>query len=121
MEPSSTVARAPGSGPIGRIARPRELSGPRFSEVLGQPRATLPRPAAGDLGAGALRALSGLDAGQRRLDQIIAEGRSGRVFRPGELLLLQAEVHRLGEQAALVQRVAEEGAGAVKRLWSLQL
>jgi hypothetical protein len=95
--------------------------GRAFSEVLGQPARREGRVAPRGLGAAGLEALGRLDAGRRRLDEIIAQGRSGRLYRPGELLALQAEVHRLGEEAALVQRVTEEGVGAVKRLWSVQL
>ncbi len=100
-----------GSGPPGRA----------FSEVLGRPgRGVGPAAPAGPGGLG-LEALGRLDAGRRRLDEIIARGRAGQLYRPGELLALQAEVHRIGEEAALVQRVAEEGVGAVKKLWSIQL
>jgi uncharacterized protein YPO0396 len=68
-----------------------------------------------------VQALDGLEAGRRRLDEIISQARAGRSFRPAELLALQAEVHRIGEEVALTQRLTEEGLASVRRLWSMQL
>lgn len=120
----ATVGMA-ASAPVGAAARiegpaGQSPAGQRFSEVLGTlpgKELTGPPRAAQPL----VRALDGLEAGRRRLDAIIAQANAGRSFRPAELLALQAEVHQIGEEIALTQRLAEEGLGSLRRLWSMQL
>lgn len=71
-----------------------------------------------EAGANLLRSIGD---GQRRLDEIVARARSGQAFSPRQLLMLQAEVYRISEEVALVQRVVEEGLSGLKRLWTMQL
>jgi hypothetical protein len=66
-------------------------------------------------------AISRIEEGRRRLDEIIAQARSGKTFKPRELLALQAEVYRISEELSLVNKVVEEGVAGVKRLWNMQV
>ncbi|MBN2493192.1 MAG: hypothetical protein JXR96_01270 [Deltaproteobacteria bacterium] len=93
-----------------------------FSEVLDRAELSPGRPSRAPAEQSAAdRVLGELDAGRRRLDSIIAQARSGRSFRPGELLAMQAEVYRIGEQVALTQRLVEAGTAGIRRLWTLQV
>jgi hypothetical protein len=107
----------------GQVARTREVSKPaqRFSEVLSRTQVGKPGPAAVQGGGLAGQVLTRVEAGQRRLDEIIAQARSGKTFRPRELLAMQAEVYRISEELALVNKVVAEGVSGVKRLWNLQV
>ncbi len=67
------------------------------------------------------RTLDGLEAGRRRMDDLIQQARSGKHFQPAELLAMQAEVFRITETAALTQKVVEAGVSGMRRLWSMQL
>ncbi len=87
-----------------------------FGEVLSATAA--PQMRTPEAGANLLRSIAD---GQRRLDEIVARARSGQTFSPRQLLLLQAEVYRISEEVALVQRVVEEGLSGLKRLWTMQL
>lgn len=107
-----------GSAPVvvpQRAATPAGVGRP-FSEVLAT--VSPPAPRASQAAQNLLRSLGD---GQRRLDEIVARARSGRAFSPRELLALQAEVYRISEETALVQRVVEEGLSGIKRLWTMQL
>lgn len=96
-------------------ARPQRQ---RFHEVLsGQTIGKPPQPQA-SLAQGAIARMEG---GRRRLDEIIAQARSGKTFKPRELLALQAEVYRISEDLSLVNKVVEEGVAGVKRLWNMQI
>lgn len=97
------------------LAKPR---GQRFHEVLS--RQTIRRPPQPQASL-AHAAVSRIDEGRRRLDEIIAQARSGKTFKPHELLALQAEVYRISEELSLVNKVVEEGAAGVKRLWNMQV
>jgi hypothetical protein len=66
-------------------------------------------------------AISRIEEGRRRLDEIIAQARSGKTFKPHELLALQAEMYRISEELSLVNKVVEEGVAGVKRLWNMQV
>jgi hypothetical protein len=66
-------------------------------------------------------AVTRIEEGRRRLDEIIAQARSGKTFKPQELLALQAEVYRISEELSLVNKVVEEGVAGVKRLWNMQV
>lgn len=87
-----------------------------FGEVLSA--AAPPQARTPEAGVNLLRSMGD---GQRRLDEIVARARSGQAFSPRQLLLLQAEVYRISEEVALVQRVVEEGLSGLKRLWTMQL
>jgi len=111
------------ASPIGRAApgKPVSRKAGNFSEVLtrtgiGGP-ATASNPTAGLPNA----MLSRIDAGQKRLDEIIRQARSGKTFRPRELLAMQAEVYRISEELSLVNKVVQEGVSGIKRLWNLQV
>jgi len=92
--------------------------GQRFHEVLSQQTIGKPTRPQTNLAQGAI---SRLDEGRRRLDEIIAQARSGKTFKPHELLALQAEVYRISEELSLVNKVVEEGVAGVKRLWNMQI
>ncbi len=100
---------------------PAEPGGRAFSEVLAEQRLG-GSPAEPASGAGEVaRVFDRIEAGRKRLDAIIDQARGGKVFRPGELLALQAEVHCIGEELALSHRLVEQGAAGVRRLWSMQV
>jgi len=83
------------------------------SQTIGKP----PQPQA-SLAQGAV---ARIDESRRRLDEIITQARSGKTFKPHELLALQAEVYRISEELSLVNKVVEEGVAGVKRLWNMQI
>lgn len=111
--------------PVAAPARPEAVrpsgGGARaFSEVLAEQR--LGPPAESSSGAGEVaQVFDRIEAGRKRLDAIIDQARGGKVFRPGELLALQAEVHCIGEELALSHRLVEQGTAGVRRLWSMQV
>ena len=103
--------RAPSPGP----------GGSSFSEVLDR-SAVGPQATPGEKPGGSIEILAGrLDAGRRRLDAVIEQARSGKTFRPAELLALQAEVHQIGEEMALTHRLVEQGMAGIRKLWSMQV
>jgi hypothetical protein len=117
----SSIAQATASTVAGiRPASPAQAQprGQRFHEVLSrqtigeaaQPQASLARGA-----------IARIEVGRRRLDEIISQARSGKTFKPHELLALQAEVYRISEELSLVNKVVEEGVAGVKRLWNMQI
>jgi hypothetical protein len=69
----------------------------------------------------ASRFVENMDAGRKRIDQIIAQARNGKRFNPGELLALQAEVHQISEEISLANKLVEQGVSGLRRLWSVQL
>jgi hypothetical protein len=104
LRPASTARAAP--------------KGQRFHEVLSRQTISKPaRPQAGLAGS----AIARVEEGRRRLDEIIAQARAGKTFKPHELLALQAEVYRISEDLSLVHKVIEEGMAGVKRLWNIQV
>jgi hypothetical protein len=92
--------------------------GQRFHEVLSRQAIGKPPQPQASLAGGAI---ARIDEGRRRLDEIIAQARSGKTYKPHELLALQAEVYRISEELSLVNKVVEEGVAGVKRLWNLQV
>jgi len=92
--------------------------GQRFHEVLSQQTIGKPPPPQPSLAEGAI---ARVEKGRRRLDEIIAQAKSGKTFKPHELLALQAEVYRISEELSLVNKVVEEGVAGVKRLWNMQI
>ncbi len=92
--------------------------GKKFHEVLSQQ--TIGKPAQPQPGL-ARGAIARVEQGRRRLDEIIAQARAGKTFKPRELLALQAEMYRISEELALVNKVVEEGVAGVKRLWNMQV
>jgi hypothetical protein len=113
-------AEAPGRA--GQVAKagPSRPPARRFSEVLSRTTVENPRPAP-EQAKLAGQVLSRVEAGQKRLDEIIAQARSGKTFRPRELLAMQAEVYRISEELSLVNKVVEEGVAGIKRLWNMQV
>jgi hypothetical protein len=109
-----------GAGPARAITGPRRASS-RFHEVLShEPEGQLRRESSNESGP-AEKIIDRIDAGRKKLDWIIAQANSGRSFQPRELLAMQAEVYRAGEEIALVNKVVEAGMSSVKRLWSMQV
>lgn len=105
--------------PIQGAKTPGNLS---FQEILAHtPKEASRTPPAGESRSLLPNALDHLEAGRQRLDQIVAEARQGRTYRPQELLALQAEVYRLTEEFGAVQKVVEEGLNGMKRLWTMQI
>lgn len=105
IAPGAAAASAPVQSPCG--ARPR------FAEVLRELR-----PAAGSSPppvTSPLRSLEAVERAQRRLDDILAQARSGRTFTGGELLALQAEAHRFSHTVEIASKVVEQGAQTVKQ------
>lgn len=94
-------------------------SGRSFSEVLSGN--SISGSGDGGLQHAARGVLGDLEAGRKRLDEIISQARAGKTFRPVELLAMQAEVNSIGEQMALSQKLVSEGVSSVKRLWSMQV
>ena len=107
----------------GRVERVDRSTGAAraFSEVLAEWRiGTPPAPPSGQ-GFAPGQVLGQMEAGRRRLDQIIEQAKAGKTFRPGELLAMQAEVHRISEEMALTHRLVEEGMSGFRKLWSMQV
>lgn len=101
----AAVAGAPAVAPTSRAT---------FSDVFRELRA----PGAGGAPSAAsspLRSLEALERAQGRLDEILAQARSGRTFTGAELLALQAEAHRFSHTVELASKVVEQGAQTVKQ------
>lgn len=111
------------ASPIGRAAPGKPVKGQagKFSEVLARTEIGGPAKASSPTAGLPNAMLSRIDAGQKRLDEIIRQARSGRTFRPRELLAMQAEVYRISEELSLVNKVVQEGVSGIKRLWNLQV
>ena len=106
----------------GRISGPAGGGGRVFKEMLAERMGGAALPAGeGAATASVRRMVEQLDAGNRALDEIIESARRGRRFSPQELLVLQAQIYRFGEQAALATKVAEQAASELKRLWQMQV
>lgn len=124
MAPVAPVAgkSVSGIGPAGPT--PGTTAGKhKFSEVFSSTGIQAPAAAArpdGTQGLGS-EVLGRIQAGRRRLDQILQQARAGRSFRPRELLAMQAEIYQIGEELALVNKVVEQGVAGVKRVWNLQV
>jgi hypothetical protein len=89
-------------------------SRPTFSDVFRELRA--PGAAGAPSSApSALRSLEAVERAQSRLDDILAQARSGRTFTGAELLALQAEAHRFSHTVELASKVVEQGAQTVKQ------
>lgn len=89
-------------------------SRPRFSEVFRELRAP-GTPGAPSSAPSPLRSLEAVERAQSRLDEILAQARSGRTFTGAELLALQAEAHRFSHTVELASKVVEQGAQTVKQ------
>ena len=85
------------------------------------PRGVSSSTARDAMGQVADRVADRLEAGRHRLDEIIAGARAGKTYRPSELLAMQAEVYRIGEEIALTHKLVQEGMSSVRRLWNLQV
>lgn len=104
-----------------RIAGPSASGGRNFKELLAERKGKAGPPGGGTAGACVQRLVEDLGAGNRVLDEIIAAASRGMRFSPQQLLVLQAQIYRLGEQAALATKVAEQAASEFKRLWQMQV
>jgi hypothetical protein len=117
------AAIAPTTAPAAAGVRPASGAragsrGQKFHEVLS--RQTIGQPPQPQDGL-AQGAIARVEEGRRRLDEIIAQARAGKTFKPRELLALQAEMYRISEELSLVNKVVEEGVAGVKRLWNMQV
>jgi hypothetical protein len=93
------------------------------SALLARPPAPTARPtaAAGSLPGplpGALRDIEGVRA---RLDDMLAQARSGRSFTPQELLCLQADAHRFAQTVELAGRAVEHGVQGLRQALNAQV
>ncbi|HET7752924.1 MAG TPA: hypothetical protein VFK85_03360 [Anaeromyxobacteraceae bacterium] len=84
----------------------------RFADLL---RDGPPVSRAGSTATSPLRTLESVERAQRRLDDILAQARSGRTFTGGELLALQAEAHRFSHTVEIASKIVEQGAQTVKQ------
>ena len=107
VPPRAAAAAASASAPASSPCASR----PRFAEVFRELRP----PAAAPLPTTPLRSLEAVERAQRRLDDILAQARSGRTFTGGELLALQAEAHRFSHTVEIASKVVEQGAQTVKQ------
>lgn len=117
------AAITPATAPVVAGVRPATAAraaprGPRFHEVLSQKSIGKPAQPQAGLAEGAI---ARVEQGRRRLDEIIAQARAGKTFKPHELLAMQAEMYRISEELSLVNKVVEEGVAGVKRLWNMQI
>lgn len=123
MTPILPAAPAGAAGP----AQAARAALPNPERTFGQllERARLPCPP--ELGATApatppaQRILQAVDRARERLDGVLAEARSGRVFSAQELLGLQAEAYRTVQTVDLAVKVAEQGAQSVRQALSAQV
>jgi hypothetical protein len=88
-------------------------SRPRVADVFRELRP--PAGSSPPQAASPLRSLEAVERAQRRLDDILAQARSGRTFTGGELLALQAEAHRFSHTVEIASKVVEQGAQTVKQ------
>ena len=114
---------APTTAPAVAGVRPASAArakpkGQRFHEVLSHQNIGKPAQPEASLAGGAI---ARVEQGRKRLDEIIAQARAGKTFKPHELLALQAEVYRISEELSLVNKVVEEGVAGIKRLWNMQI
>ncbi|MBW1809811.1 MAG: hypothetical protein JRJ87_16565 [Deltaproteobacteria bacterium] len=117
---SIAPAKISGALPAAPVSKSGQ-SGQRFSEVMS--RGSIGQVQKSEQSSGRLvgELINRIDADKNKLDQIIAQARAGKTFRPRELLAMQAEVYRISEELALVNKVVEEGMSSVKRVWNIQV
>ncbi len=73
-----------------------------------------PRPfALGDIGR---QLLARVGRGERAVESMVRQGLSGRAFTPADLLAMQAQVYRYGQEIELVSKLVERGTSTVKTL-----
>jgi hypothetical protein len=111
VTPIATRAAAAAAG-ASAPAQSACASGARFAEVL---RDLRPAASGSPGSASPLRSLEAVERAQQRLDDILAQARSGRTFTGGELLALQAEAHRFSHTVEIASKVVEQGAQTVKQ------
>jgi hypothetical protein len=58
---------------------------------------------------------------ERNMDVLLQAAATGRTFRPGELLALQAAVFRYSQTVEVVSRVADRLVGAIKQTMGTQV
>lgn len=115
------AATAPISPSRGAPGATGQSSG-RFSEVMKQVDIPAPSsPGAARPGSLPGSVLRQLEQGRRSIDEIVRLARTGKTFRPSELLALQAEIYRVEEQFSLVTKAAEQATSSMKRLWQMQI
>ncbi len=104
-------------------ARPVAQGRPRqkFSEVLSERRISTAGHVHGSENSREAGLLERMEAGRRRLDQIIELARKGKSFTPQQLLALQAEMYSLAEQFSLATKAVEQVGSSMKRLWQMQV
>ena len=94
----------------------------KFSEVLSEQRIDAPPTVhRRDAHATSFDLIERIEAGRRRLDEIIRLARGGKSFTPRQLLALQAEMYTLAEQFSLATKAVEQVGSSMKRLWQLQV
>lgn len=100
-------ARAAGSPAPATVSRPNSLP----SVAPAAPTATSRPPAIGDIGR---QLLARVARGERAVESMVRQGLSGRAFTPADLLAMQAQVYRYGQEIELISKLAERGTSAVK-------
>ncbi len=122
------------TGKLEPAGQPREISmaervAAREGIVIGRPdevggSQNMWRPQQVDATSGASRmaeSIKDFDAGQKRLDEIMAELRSGKKFSHEELLMLQMEVQTLAEQVSLTTKLVDSAMQSVTQVMQQQV
>lgn len=109
---------APGAAPP--CPRPTDAGtrGAGFEERLTgppAPRRATPAPSL------ITRVLRDVALGQREMDRIVQQARSGRSFSPAELIGLQARVYRLSHELDLASKLVEKATNGVKQAMGTQV
>jgi hypothetical protein len=99
---------------------------PSFAATLSaappRPIAAHPPAASTPRAPGAGRALFERALGaERNMDVLLQAAATGKTFRPGELLALQASVFRYSQTVEVVSRVADRLVGAIKQTMGTQV
>ncbi len=117
---SIAPAKISGAQPAAPVSKSGQ-SGNRFSEVMSRGSVGSVQKPEQSNGRLVNDIINRVDADKNKLDQIIAQAQAGKTFHPRELLAMQAEVYRISEELALVNKVVEEGMSSVKRVWNIQV
>src|SRR5688500_173926 len=89
---------------------------PAHQPVPGRPSSSTPPPA-----QLARELLSGVQRAQTKLDELLALGRSGKSFTPGQLLALQADASRAGLVVEATGRAVEKVSSGIRQVLQTQL
>jgi len=111
------AAAIPTAGRLQPAGAARRAGQGKFNEVLSRDSIRGAEPQ-GNLAQGALERV---ETSGKVLDEIIAQARAGKSFKPHELLAMQAQVYKATEEISLVNKVVEEGVAGVKKVWHTQI